>query len=231
MNEQPLAGGHLTDEVVRVGSTVRRTRGPHSTYVASLLGYLESVGYSFAPRYLGIDEAGRDIFTYIPGSISDHPRQRACGAAKLGARMLRDLHDITAGHPLADGEECITHGDAGSTNTLFQDGYPVAFIDWDFAGPGNRIDDVAYMAWSWCIYPVDQIPISQQADQVREVRYGYGHPWVEELVHAMVGQQTALIAEESVHLTDLALPAARRDQARHAIEWATACREIVNRHT
>ncbi|GAA4978004.1 hypothetical protein GCM10023317_00030 [Actinopolymorpha pittospori] len=230
VNEQPLAGGHLTDELVRIGSTVRRTRGPHSPFVEELLGYLESVGYPYAPRYRGVDEAGRDIFTYIPGNTSDHPRQRAPDASKLGARMLRQLHDVTTGHALAAGAKCVTHGDAGDNNTLFRNGCPIAFIDWDFAGPGRRIDDVAYMAWSWSIYPVEQVPIPYQAEQVRDVRDGYGYPWADELVHAMVHQQTVLINEESAHLANLALPAARRDQALHAIEWATASRDTVNRH-
>jgi hypothetical protein len=230
VNEQPLAGGHLTDEVVRIGSTVRRTRGPHSPFVEQLLRYLESVGYPHAPRYRGVDEAGRDIFTYMPGNTSDHSHQRAPGAAKLGARMLRELHDLTAGHPLAAREECVTHGDAGDNNTLFRNGYPVAFIDWDFAGPGKRVDDAAYMAWSWSVYPVDQVPISDQAEQVRDVRDGYGYSWAEELVRAMVHQQTVLIHGESALLTNRALPAARRDQARHAIEWATMSRDVVERY-
>ncbi|HEY5397215.1 MAG TPA: hypothetical protein VIL16_17660 [Trebonia sp.] len=34
----------------------------------------------YAPRYLGVDDRGRDILTYIPGRTTDHPSQRADGA-------------------------------------------------------------------------------------------------------------------------------------------------------
>lgn len=158
--EHELVGGHLTAEVVRVGDTVRRTRGPHSDFVAALLGYLNDCGYRYAPRYLGVDEAGRDVLTYLPCVTSDHPNQRTAGATAQGARMLRELHDLTAGHPLAGGDECVVHGDAGSNNVIFSEGAPVAFIDWDFAAPGRRLDDLAYLALE-----LVHLPSRQSADR------------------------------------------------------------------
>jgi aminoglycoside phosphotransferase (APT) family kinase protein len=40
---------------------------------------------------------------------------------------------------------------AGPNNAVFVAGRPVAWIDFDFAAPGDPIEDVAYLAWSWCI--------------------------------------------------------------------------------
>lgn len=77
MREEPLTGGRNASEVVRVGDTVRRAPEPGSAFAASLLGYLEASGYPYAPRYLGVDERGRDILTYIPGRTTDHPGRRA----------------------------------------------------------------------------------------------------------------------------------------------------------
>jgi hypothetical protein len=59
--EIPLAGGDVTEGVVRVGDTVRRPVGPHSPLVHALLAHLESVGFEGAPRFLGIDGSPRSL--------------------------------------------------------------------------------------------------------------------------------------------------------------------------
>ena len=41
--EIPLAGGWATEGVVRVGQTVRRSRGANADFVEQLLGHLERV--------------------------------------------------------------------------------------------------------------------------------------------------------------------------------------------
>ncbi len=63
MREEPLSGGRNASEVVRVGDTVHRSRDSGSAFAARLLGYLESAGYPYAPRYLGVDERDRDILS------------------------------------------------------------------------------------------------------------------------------------------------------------------------
>lgn len=78
---------HLTQDkrgsVQRIGDTVRRLRGEHSDFVARLLDYLHEAGFAAAPRYLGVDDHGRDIFTYVAGRTTNHPSQRteACYSA------------------------------------------------------------------------------------------------------------------------------------------------------
>jgi hypothetical protein len=88
--EEPLSGGRSAAGVVRVGTRCAGNGDPGSAFAARLLGYLEAVGYRHAPRYLGVDDHGRDILTYIPGQPTRHPRQRADGAYARGAVMLRD---------------------------------------------------------------------------------------------------------------------------------------------
>ena len=60
----PLPGGDVTEGVIRVGSTVRRPVGPHSPLVHALLAHLESVGFTGAPRFLGMDGSGREVLSY-----------------------------------------------------------------------------------------------------------------------------------------------------------------------
>lgn len=69
--EEPLTGGNLNDQIVRVGDTVRRTPGPWTPPVHTLLEHLVSVGYP-APRPMGFDDRGREVLSYEPG-VAVHP--------------------------------------------------------------------------------------------------------------------------------------------------------------
>ena len=61
------------------------------------------------------------------------------------------------------------------TTRVFVGGRPVAWIDFDFAAPGDPIEDVAYLAWSWCISSrPDRGPAAEQARQVRLLADAYG---------------------------------------------------------
>jgi hypothetical protein len=59
-----LTGGFI-NEVVQVGDTVRRPAAPD--FVHRLLRHFEAVGWPGAPRYLGRDEKGREVLTFIAG--------------------------------------------------------------------------------------------------------------------------------------------------------------------
>jgi Ser/Thr protein kinase RdoA (MazF antagonist) len=228
--ELPLRGGNNTEHVVRVGETVRRARGHRAEEGAGLLRYLEAVGFAHAPRFLGIDEHGRDILTYIPGETTDHPSQRAPGAYRQAGRMLRELHDATTGQPWSGGHECVVHGDPGPFNTICQRGWPVALIDWDSSGPGERLDDLAYMAWTWCIQSLGRVAIVDQARRLRELRDGYGEVLADELVEAIVRRQTLIVTTESLNRLDSSKSTARRRHAERAVAWAAGDRELVKQH-
>lgn len=77
------------------------------------------------------------------------------------AELVRELHDLTAGSALAGSSEVVCHNDLASHNTVYRDSgdgsyLPVAFIDWDLAGPGSRIHDVAYVSWQFVIGDPDR---------------------------------------------------------------------------
>src|SRR5262249_62036998 len=98
--EEPLPGGNVSAGVVRVGDTVRRPAGPHTPAVHALLGYLHAAGFEGAPRPLGIDDRGREVLTFVPGTVPWpdrfdllEPRQRLARAA----RLIREFHDAVAG--------------------------------------------------------------------------------------------------------------------------------------
>lgn len=148
MDGEPLAGGNV-NQVVRIGGTVRRAMGAWSPSVHALLQHLHSRGFPGAPQFLGVDEAGREILTFIPGDVAgsrypDLPRfmwsDDALGAF---ARLLRQYHDATQGfqpppssnwqlaYPDARQHEVICHNDAAWYNVVFRQGHPVALFDFD----------------------------------------------------------------------------------------------------
>jgi hypothetical protein len=59
-----LEGGDM-NPVVRIGDTVRRPPGPE--HVRQLLLWYERVGFDGAPRFIGYDETGREILSFVEG--------------------------------------------------------------------------------------------------------------------------------------------------------------------
>jgi len=172
-----LRGGYRS-RVERVGDTVRRTQGDRAEYVHELLGFLEDRGWSGAPRYLGVDDAGREILSYIDGHVAWDSAGQPAGvwshaALAQGAALLRELHDLTAGTPLAGDAETVCHNDLSPRNTVYRDGgdglRPVAFIDWDLAAPGRRLDDVAHMCWQYTGLGQAQISAIEAGALLREL--------------------------------------------------------------
>ena len=95
-----MRGGNVTAGVVRVGDTVRRPARPHTPAVHALLTYLHAAGFDGAPRPLGIDERGREVLSFIPGTVPWpdrfellEPQQQLARAAAL----IREFHDAVTG--------------------------------------------------------------------------------------------------------------------------------------
>ncbi|GAB3923118.1 hypothetical protein GCM10011575_00510 [Microlunatus endophyticus] len=240
MKEIELTGGRITPGVVRIGNTVRRPRNQHSDWINRVLIRLEELGYPYAPRYYGVDDQDRDILSFIPGVTTDHPSQRQSGAYRIGGGMLRQLHELTRRDSLitewpesiAD-RQCILHGDPGAYNAIFQDGSPVALIDWDAAHPGNPVDDLAYMAWTWCIQSAGNVPISEQAHRLKELADGYQARDLglsaSDLLDRVVTAQQNLVTTEQRVLDHPASAPGRRAHATTAIAWATADRDMIRK--
>jgi hypothetical protein len=160
VSEYPLRGGSVST-VVRAGDTVRRQ--PGRRFVRELLGFFERSGWGGAPRFLGVDEQGREILTFVDGYVPwqepGMPAVTTEGSLVRVAEIVREFHNLTAGTPLAGDAEVVCHNDLAPNNTVYScdgpggDGgaglRPVAFIDWDLAAPGRRIHDVAHVCWQY----------------------------------------------------------------------------------
>ncbi|WP_049570605.1 aminoglycoside phosphotransferase family protein [Streptomyces sp. SBT349] len=161
MNEEPLSGGNASAGVVRVGDTVRRPAGPWTPAVHALLDHLHRAGYAAAPRPLGIDERGREVLTFAPGRTVWPERFPLLDPeARLArvARLIRAFHDAVADFTPppgarwqnlmpSGGAEIVIHHDLAPWNLVVDDATDTwTFIDWDVAGPGTRLWDLAYAA-------------------------------------------------------------------------------------
>lgn len=161
-DEQVLAGAVST--VVRTGEIVRRSTGPWSPAVHALLRHLEDAGFDGAPRFLGVDDRGRELLSFITGDVVSQVRPDVMtenALAELG-RLLRRMHDLAAGFALPDdlawaypletevpGDPVPCHNDLSPKNVVFRDGLPVAFIDWDLAAPAPGVWDLAHCVWQF----------------------------------------------------------------------------------
>ncbi|MEW1825696.1 phosphotransferase [Streptomyces sp. NPDC088196] len=153
MEESALGGGAI-NEVVRVGGTVRRTPSERSRYVTALLALFERREWSGAPRFLGTDERGREVFQYIEGRAAVSPDERSAARTDDSlvrvAQLVRAFHDLTHGTPQAGDQDVVCHNDLAPKNTVY-DGtwHPLAFVDWDLAAPGERVHDIAHVCWQY----------------------------------------------------------------------------------
>jgi hypothetical protein len=98
--EIPLTGGNMTGGVVRLGDTVRRPAGPWTPAVHALLDHVYAAGFRGAPRPLGLDDKGREVLTFVPGTVVWPQRMDLVGPAdrlRRVAALIRDLHDAVEG--------------------------------------------------------------------------------------------------------------------------------------
>jgi hypothetical protein len=199
-HEERLAGGFI-NEVVRVGHTVRRSGSLNTEFVARLLQHFDVRGWSSAPRFLGIDEQGREILSFIAGTVPidrDIPPSFSTDESLITvARMVREFHDLTAGTPLAGTEEVVCHNDLSPKNTVYRedDGIvmPVAFIDWDLASPRGRVYDIAQVCWKYLDLGPSIIDLDECARKIRIICDAYGLENLSGAIDAIIWWQEASI--------------------------------------
>ena len=214
--EIPLKGGRVTGGVVRVGDTVRRPLGAHSSFVHAMFRHLEARGLEGVPRLLGIDAKGREILSFLPGDVPTELGNFSDLQLAAAARLLRNLHDAAADCELKGECETICHGDPGPCNSVFVDGLPVGMIDFDAMRPGRRREDVGYAAWLWLSIGDERFSPELQGQRLATFAEAYGAIEMSDVV-------PAILAIQDVFST-------RPDAPANVRGWAQGCRAWLGRH-
>lgn len=167
----------------------------NSPLVHALLKHLEDVGFAGAPRFLGIDSAGREVLTYIEGEVAGRPRPAWIAdedrLVSVG-RLVRAYDDAAATFVLPPGAEpdpglpdppgippapayppeLIGHVDITPENVVFRDGKAVALIDFDLVKWATRADEMlsAMVWWAPLRDPADVDPLLRDVDAPRRCR-------------------------------------------------------------
>lgn len=163
--EIPLSGGTLST-VVRVGDTVRRSVGPWTATVHSLLDHLERRGFDLSPRALGYDAQGREILSFLPGDTAGWTTPwpewvRDEGLLAQIGETTATYHRAVAGFrpsgpvPWHSGPaeiepgQIVCHNDLAPYNVVVAAGRLTGIMDWDLIGPGTYRSELAFIAWQW----------------------------------------------------------------------------------
>lgn len=176
MTEVPLGGGWSVEGVVRVGGTVRRPPQFATQLMREVLVHLADVGFDAAPHWLGLDEQGRDVLTFVKGDTFSDCRGLVWSDVQLAgcAELLQRYHDALACSPLAAGAEVVCHGDFGPWNLIWREGVPIAVIDFDNAHPGDRLEDVAYARRAHLNLGLVDVPSDEQTRRIDVFLRAYG---------------------------------------------------------
>jgi Ser/Thr protein kinase RdoA (MazF antagonist) len=199
--EEPLAGGNATENVVRVGATVRK---PWSAATPGVFAYMDALRASGVdvPAPLGRDERGRQVIEFVPGQIAlDSPPLTLDELARVG-ELVRSIHDASrdfvpqppfAWNSLipAPGSDLICHNDLAPWNLVIGERW--VFIDWDGAAPSTRLWDLAYAAQAFTLSNARQDPDDAAAGLVAFVDgYGADRDIREQLPSAMARRASAM---------------------------------------
>jgi hypothetical protein len=198
-SEIPLTG-RVTKGVVQVGDTVRRPPRPHAEFIHALLNHIAEAKFTGAPRFLGVDDEGRDILTFIPGDVPKDLGWHADRTLSAAASLIRRYHDATIGLlPVPSLFEVVCHNDLSPCNCVFVAGEPVALIDFDAAAPGTRRSDFGYAAWLWLDLGNTDIAAAEQRRRLRLFADAYDPTFnIASVKQAILDRQQILTAEGSV---------------------------------
>lgn len=212
-SEEVLLGGFVAGRVVKVGETVRRAAGAWTPTIQALLAHLERKGFP-APRPLGLDAAGREVVSWLPGRASNWPWPPALldegGARQVGA-LLKAYHAAIADFdppspavwrhgPQALGVgEIVLHGDFLPHNLIWSDDALTGVIDFELARPGHAADDAGFAAIRAAQLRPDEMtrPVGFESPPDRRARLdafaaGYGSSRAELMTAALMAQASEI---------------------------------------
>jgi Ser/Thr protein kinase RdoA (MazF antagonist) len=180
-----LSGGGRT-RVRREGDLVLRPVRPWSATVLALLAHLRSRGFTAAPEPVGVVDGRSEVVRWIEAEPA--PELWSVEAAYALGALVGDLHAATAsfegggwqwwfvGDLPVTGAPVVGHRDLNPWNVLARDGMPVAFVDWETAGPCDARWELAQCAFTNAALFAgdDRPPAAERAAVCAAIVSGYG---------------------------------------------------------
>lgn len=187
--------------VRKYGCVVTRPGSLWTPSIHAYLRYLEQSGFRYAPKLVGdgVDADGNETIAFVDGEMV-HPGPWTDDALIEMGRAVRQLHNLSAAfkppvdavwqpwflRELGQGKLVFGHGDIAPWNIVTKGGMPIAFIDWEYAGPIDPIMELARVCW---LFPqlhdedvAEQVglpALDVRAKQVRLIADAYGVSAVE----------------------------------------------------
>jgi aminoglycoside phosphotransferase (APT) family kinase protein len=109
----------------------------------------------------------------------------------------------------------VCHNDLSPCNFVFQEGKPIAIIDFDAAAPGPRLHDFGYAAWMWLIWGMTTSTlIARNID------------WESSRRH-MISIKPTYVVEAMVRRQVILLAQAKRVGNAEMAEWVASCLQWI----
>ncbi len=203
--------------VARQGDTVVRPAGDWTPAVHRLLNRLTAAGVRGVPKPLGITHDGKEVLSFVEGTVPAYPMPDwvwTDTALESSAHLLRRVHDATAGldlrgpwrSPEREPFEVVCHNDFATYNLVFDGDLVVGVIDWDFASPGPRLWDLAYLAYR--IVPLssgdrrDGFTDEEREGRLRQLLAAYGGDAEPRELMTVLRERLLALASFSEHMAE-----------------------------
>jgi 8-oxo-dGTP diphosphatase len=176
-----LPGGNVGG-AVRIGRTVRRPTGPWTPAVHHLLDHLHAAGLRAVPEVLGTDARGREVLSYLGGTVVDVDTEiltdaQLCDVVRWSRELHQAVADLDEGGPWrfsgVDEPTVLAHNDLAPSNVCFEGDRLTGVFDWDLAGPSTPLLELAHLAWHG-IPLFRPVPAADAARRLEAMAAAYG---------------------------------------------------------
>jgi aminoglycoside phosphotransferase len=152
--QQPerLPHGYTNLTTLEGGRVIKRYAGPEAVLrrEAEVTALTALAGRFPVPAVIGQDDS-QLMLSFVPGVpgqeiLEQRPHDVLFAVGRAG-RALHGL-DVSATYEIV-GDAVLVHGDFGPQNMVFDATtlQPAAVVDWEFAHPGDPVEDLAWAEW------------------------------------------------------------------------------------